>query len=260
MGLDIYLYRYINRKETEEREQKYEDYSRKLWDEAGDYNSLSDEQKNEIHQKLKDYAKSLGLDEYGSDELTKFKVEQESKNYPGHYFKMGYFRSSYNGGGINRVLKNLGLGDLYDIFNKNHDEYVFQPNWKESLERVNNLIEEFKLKGAYRVEAISGNWFKENGIKSEEQALQVFLKESEAHKGSDYNYSNSNGHFYMSDPIKVLALIPGKQTILGERDCTYVITESDNSWYIQALEVVKETIEFVLESEDKEQYYLHWSG
>jgi hypothetical protein len=55
-------------------------------------------------------------------------------------------------------------------------------------------------------------------------------------------------------------MIPGIQTVLGTRPCIYVVTESDNTWYLQALEVVRETIEFVLSQEDKELYYLHWSG
>lgn len=259
MGLDVYLYRYVNRKETEEREKKYQEFQNKIWAEAGDYDSLSSEKKDELRDKCKEYAKSLGLDEWGDDNLTKFKVEENSTLYPEHMFKIGYFRSSYNGGGINRVLANMGLPTLGDIMGA-EDEYVFQPNWKKALDNVESVIEQLKTNGAYRVEAISGNWFKDNGIKSEAQALEVFMKEMEGHKGADYGYSNANGHFYMNDPIKVLALIPGKQTILGERDCTYVVTESDNTWYIQALEIVKETIQYVLNSETEEQYYLHWSG
>ena len=45
MGLDVYLYRYINRKETEEREKKYQEFQNKIWAEAGDYDSLSSEKK-----------------------------------------------------------------------------------------------------------------------------------------------------------------------------------------------------------------------
>lgn len=45
MGLDVYLYRYVNRKETEEREKKYQEFSNKIWGEAGDYDSLSSKKK-----------------------------------------------------------------------------------------------------------------------------------------------------------------------------------------------------------------------
>ena len=74
----------------------------------------------------------------------------------------------------------------------------------------------------------------------------------------DYGYSNINGDFYFNEPQKVLAIIPGKQVLLGERDCVYVVTESDNTWYNNALEIVKETIEYVLSQENKEQYYFEY--
>ena len=55
-------------------------------------------------------------------------------------------------------------------------------------------------------------------------------------------------------------MIPGTFKILNEMSCVYVVTESDNTWYIQALEIVRDTIKYVLSKEDKEKYYLHWSG
>lgn len=259
MGLDVYLYRYENKKETDERENKYQEFSDKLWEEAGEYDKLTQEKKDEINEKCKTYAKSIGLNEWGNDDLGKSNIEENSTLYPDHMFKIGYFRSSYNSGGINRILRNLELPDLEEIMGYN-DEYVFQPNWGTTLENVNSVISKLKETPAYRVESVSGNIFRETSIKSESEALKVFLKEIEKNKESKYSYSNSDGHFYMDEPIKVLALIPGKQTILGERECTYVVTESDNTWYIQALEIVKETIEYVLNKENKEQYYLHWSG
>lgn len=259
MGLDVYLYRYVNKKETEEREQKYEDYSTKLWSEVGDYEKLTENQKDELNKKLREYAKSLGLNEWGSDELTKFQVEEDSKKYPEHMFKVGYFRSSYNGAGINRILSNMGLPTLDDIFEVD-GQYHVKPNWKKALENVDFVLAELYSKPAYRVEAISGNIFRETSVRSEAQALQIFLNQSNDKNNLQHNYSSAEGHFYFSEPVKVLALIPGKQTILGERDCTYMVTESDNKWYIESLEIVKETIEYVINSEMEEQYYLHWSG
>ena len=259
MGLDIYLYRYINRQDTEKRENDYQEYSDKLWSEVSEYKTLSDEQRDEIRKKCSDYAKSLGLDEWGDDILTKFKIEDNSKMYPEHLFKVGYFRSSYNSGGINRVLSNMSLPTLDEIFEV-ENEYVVQPDWEKVLKNVESVIEKLKEKGSYRVEAISGNWFKETSVTSEADALNVFLEEIKEIQNKNFNYTNSNGYFYNSEPLKVLAMIPGKQTLLGQRDCTYVVTESDNLWYIQALEIVKETIEYVINSEMKEQYYLHWSG
>jgi hypothetical protein len=35
---------------------------------------------------------------------------------------------------------------------------------------------------------------------------------------------------------------------------------SDLEWYVQALDIVVETIEYVLAKPDKEKYYFHWSS
>jgi hypothetical protein len=266
MGLDIYLYRYDNFERNRELEENYESYSEKLWAEAGEYENLTQEQKDEIRSKLKEYALPLGLDEWGSCDDGVDMIEETHPDYPDHYFKIGYFRSSYNEGGIERILRNLGLSTLHDIFNyESGDEYYFQPNWEESLVRCEETIELFRQKGGYRVHHVSGNIFKQPDVHSEKDALDIFLEELEKERptrndGERYNYSNSRGEFNMAEPIKVLAFIPGTYKIFNSQPCVYVVTESDNTWYINALEIVRDTIKYVLSKENKEQYYLHWSG
>jgi hypothetical protein len=258
MGLDIYLYKNKDLAASKARRQEYEDRTNKIWEEAGEYNEMTDEQKDGVRVKCKAIAEELGLEEYGSDP-EEVKVEQDSKLHPEHMFKIGYFRSSYNAGGIQRVLRNFGLKDLNWVFDAD-EQYEFKPDWNQAFDRINDLISDFSKMGAYRVDAVSGNMFREPDIMSEAQALNAFLEEKARERASEHNYSNGKGEFYLAEPLKVLAMIPGIQTVLGERPCLYVVTESDNSWYSQALEVVRETIEFVLSQEDKELYYLHWSG
>ena len=257
MGLDIYLYRYDNFEKTRELEEKQSKFDDNAWAEAGDYDKLTDEQKDEVRSKIKEHAKSLG-----SDETTREQIEEPHPNYPDHYFKIGYFRSSYNSGGIERILRNLGLPTMDDIFKHKGEDYYFQPNWEESLVRCEEVIEEFKKKGAYRVNHVSSNMFKQPDVHSEKEALDIFMDELSKKKQGDegYNYSNSNGEFSFHEPQKVLAMIPGTYKIFNEQPCVYVVTESDNTWYINALEIVRDTIKYVLSKENKEQYYLHWSG
>ena len=259
MGLDIYLYKYQDFEKTQRLEKEYEEFSEKLW-EGLEYDSLSQEKKDELREKEKEFAESLGLDQWGSDKEGHSSVERAHPDYPDHYFRIGYFRSSYNGGGIERILRNLELPTLYDIFQKDDEEYAFQPNWQEALTRVTDVIEKFKEKGAYRVHSVSANIFSESEIKSEAQALAAFMTEVNRENPLSSNYSCKAGEFYMTEPLKVLAMIPGKSKILRETDCVYVVTESDNTWYIQALEIVKATCEYALAQADINQYYLHWSG
>jgi hypothetical protein len=271
MGLDIYLYRYDDFKKTQEIHDEYNRREKEIWegnDVDGKYGLLTEEQKDNYRAQVKEMALSLGLDQWGDDKTGKEQIEMNSKLYPDHYFKIGYFRSSYNNAGIERILRNLGLPTMANIFDHQKEDYYFQPNWEESLTRLNDVIEKFKTSGAYRVESVHSNIFGESEIKSEKDALSAFMNEIKRDyefneknpEREKYNYSNSVGEFSFNEPKKVLALIPGKYTILGERECVYVVTESDNTWYINALEIIKETIEYVLSLENREQYYLHWSG
>jgi hypothetical protein len=259
MGLDIYLYKYQDFEKTQRLEKEYEEFSEKLW-KGHEYDSMAQEVKDELRTKEKEFAESLGLDQWGDDKAGKECIELPHPDYPDHYFKIGYFRSSYNSGGLERILRNLGLPTIHDIFQKEDEEYTFQPNWQDALTRVTKIIALFKEKGAYRVNTVSTNIFSEPDIKSEFAALSAFIDETSRENRLNSNYSNKTGEFYMAEPLKVLAIIPGKSTLLRERDCMYVVTESDNSWYIQALEIVKATCEHVLAQADINQYYLHWSG
>ncbi len=261
MGLDIYLYRYDDYKKTKELENKHDVFYNELWEKAGEYDTMSTEQKDDIRQKVKDYSISLGLNEDGSDKDNYDCIEENHPDFPDHYFKIGYFKSSYNDAGIERILKNLSLPTLSDVFQHNSDdEYGFQPNWEDALIRVTNLIELLKDAKPYRIHDVSGNIFRKSEIKSEEDAMKIFLSESSKNWESNNNYSNINGEFSFHEPMKVLAMIPGTRKIFKEQECIYVVTESDNTWYINALEIVKETCNFVLSKENKEQYYLRWSG
>ena len=64
MGLDIYLYKYENFEETTRKEELHGEFEEKLY-EGLEYSELSEEQKEELREKIKAHAKSLGLHEYG---------------------------------------------------------------------------------------------------------------------------------------------------------------------------------------------------
>jgi hypothetical protein len=263
MGLDIYLYRYNDFKKTRELEEEYQEVSTKIWEDVGEYETLTDEQKKETREKCEKYAESLGLGKWGEDDNNKEKIEIDHESYPDHYFKIGYFRSSYNDSGIERILRNFDLPTLYDILGRDDsEEYEFQPNWGESLVRCEEVIESLKKKNNFRVSHVSGNMFSETTVNSEKEAMDIFLNEFEKDNRSfgDSGYSNKHGEFYPKTPLKVFGMIPGKYKVLGEMPCTYIIFEGDNEWYIQALEIVRDTIKYVLSKENQDQYYLHWSS
>lgn len=215
----------------------------------------------------------MGLDVYlykcknfnpDAEDQDEEKIEMPSKNYPDHIFQIGYFRSSYNESGINNLLKNLGLGTLYDLFDAD-DQYRFKPDWNAAKKKVSSAIAALKEKPNLRCFDVSWNEFmnpKDCKVTNEAEALEIYSVEASEEHSFDA-YSNRNGIFYHKDPLEVLGLINGvKKTILSEISlpCVFVVTKGDNSWILEALSIVEETIDYVLSQEDKDDFILHWSS
>lgn len=268
MGLDVYLYRYENKEVTTKLESEYETQSEKNWADAGKYEDLTDTQKDSVRLKNKEFAISLGLSESGDDKTNKTRIEHNSSKYPYHYFKVGYFRSSYNGGGINRILSNFGIADLYEIFERDRDdEYTFRPNWANVKINALKAINELRAVPNLRCFNVGWNEFKgspQNAtVTNEEEAMQIFIEKSKSFRDdNDGGFSSSDGDFYPKG-LKIFGLISGvnKRFFVNEKlPSTYVICEGENEWYIQALEIVVETVDYVLSQSDTDKYYLHWSS
>lgn len=267
MGLDVYLKKYDNKELSDELEEKYEDFLKKNYLEYGDYDNMTEEQKKEARGKNKEYAEKLGLDDWGRDSKNIEDVEFDSEIDKEHYFKIGYFRSSYNESGINRVLSDLDLPTLNCIFQPN-DEYCFRPDWERCLLEISKLIKDLQNKPNYRCEKVSYNEFSGHPnnckIDNSKEAMKIFLNEIDKERNDDsfQSYSNKDGLFHLKG-IKVYGIIQGvnKRFFSDEKlPCNYLITKGENDRYITALKIVKETIEFVLKQKDSQKYYLTWSG
>lgn len=263
MGLDVYLYRIKDKVLSEANEKQYNDYSDELWGERK-YEDIPEKEKDFIRDKLKQKTIELGLNDWGSDITYKEKIEMDSDLHPDHMFKIGYFRSSYNGGGINRVLEKNGAPDLYGIFGL-EDMGECRPDYKKALTRVKKAIKKLKDNDdGYGVFTVSGNIFSTTpAVSSESAALEIFRKELKGHSGGMGHYSNINGEFALDNPIQVVGLMPGVENILKKgHPCTYIVYKNENglTWYVEALEVVQETIEFILAHENPQEFYMYWSG
>lgn len=272
MGLDVYLYRCDNLPLAKQLEQEYETQSDRIWKEvAGDrkYDDLSEAERDKITELTDEFAKKLGLGEFGSHP-SRQGIEEDSKKYPEHYFKIGYFRSSYNSSGINSVMQRLGIPGLYEIFDKDGDESDFTPNWNESLERAKDALQKlqkFMASDKAKFDCCEVHNYGDEGQPSEpQQALALFYKQLEAGSGMKGGYSCKDGDFYLNcDPMKVRAVIPGGKPKYGFGvNSVFVVYEVDPDkaykYYVEALEIVIETIEYVLAQPDAENYYFGWSG
>ena len=266
MGLDVYLNHYSDFKKSKTLEKVFDDYSTRLYDTL---DGIEDEDllktaRAGIRKKLNAKAKELGLGEYGEDLTYRTRIEEDSVLHPEHYFKIGYFRSSYNSSGINNILRDLGIPDLYDIFSHDNDEYEFSPDWNYALKIVNESISLLKKDKGYRVESVAANLFAADEVPvTPAAALEIFNKQlQEKSKNKEFLcYSNKDGEFYLDNAgLKVHGLIPGKD--MFQRPCTFIIykPKDANKYYLQALAIVKETIEYVLAQKNPQEYYLSWSG
>ncbi|ATI15710.1 hypothetical protein [Bordetella phage vB_BbrM_PHB04] len=262
MGLDVYLKKCADRAEADRIEDDYEKQSDAFWEAGGGYSNATEEQKVEIRAKCAALAEQLGIDGYQHKSRTK--IEVDSKIDPEHYFKIGYFRSSYNGGGFDAVMRRFGLPSLGDIMGAG-DDYEFVPDWDASLARANDAIAKYEAHlaspvGKYDVLEVSG--FDQVGGK--EQALAIFAKEIEREHAPGFrSYSNRAGDFYL-DGIKAVAVIPGGRSILGQPE-TYIVYEKESGdgkedWYLTAIKIVRETCEYVIAQPDRQHFYLVWSG
>ena len=265
MGLDVYL-RHCSDWETElGKEKKDQEQSDAHWDSMGDYTSLTDEQKKEARDKEKERRKEHGLDEWGSSTLIQ-NIELDSAVDPTHLFKVGYLRSSYNSAGIQSVLARRGIPGLDYIFHA-YNEYLFTPDWGDALHKVNEVLgqyeEWFKDKySQFDVMEVSGI----DGVRSPEQALEVFKKEYERVANGDGSYNSFTcraGTFYMKG-IEVYGLLKSDTYTQGmfvvyKRPGSNTIEED---WYYKALLITRETIIYVLSQPIEEQgnYRLAWSG
>lgn len=313
MGLDVYLYKMnAPRAEIERLRDLSEKISQEANDEAYDNKGESyseyekrttEEERDRTFEKYKELKRSkaaahgLTIDEKWCDVLLpEEKVEIDSKRDPKHYFKIGYFRSSYNNGGINHVLRNLlgaeyGLGWIFD----NDEEYYLYPDWKRARTRAEELLKLYQASSQKCPASVTTVTCVTEPCRSEEEALRMFQEVYDAQiRQTDPRkqchgmtaFSNKHGLFDMTrfmtdpktfdgekaEPMQIVAVIPGVQEsimakVMGRNGvlepCAYVITKKDvgpEDWYAKALMIVIETIDYVLAQEKPEQFYLHWSG
>lgn len=279
MGLDVYLYRYSDpnrlRMEAEAAER-----SKAIWASYGKpYDKMTQDEKDEASTREEQANAEAGFVE--DDDTGKEHIEIDSKLHPEHMFKVGYFRSSYNNSGIERLGRYVTGASPLDYIFQPGEEYKLKPVWEGCLERAKNTHERWRqatknFTEMYRMFS-AGNPFIVPTIANDREAMKAFLSErtrrdealAKQEAGSqDYlmggSYSNRDGNFFLDKPIEIHAAIPVLEDVLGQKHiATYLIykdTGDNVAWYGQALEVVIETIEYVLAQENPSEYLLHWSG
>jgi hypothetical protein len=293
MGLDVYL-RYSSDWDTAiHNESDYNEAMDKLYEEMHmKYNIPEDktiwdneEAREEFKVQQTEIEAQYGISGYTPQSI--HNIEIDDTEYPEHYFKIGYFRSSYNPSGINHILKDRIGVDLYDIFASLNDvgSGYNTVDWNNALEEArsaHSLFSEYldrEISRYFAIECGTRNMFAgdtpitdkggQHFVEGKEGALQYFEEEMNKHThvnfpGEETNdYSNLAGDWF-PDGLPVYALIKGQGgTFTGP--CIYAIAKRKDedeglAWYLHALEIVIRTCEYVLAKDDPDNYRLVWSG
>jgi hypothetical protein len=204
----------------------------------------------------------------------RYRIEEPSAKYPEHMFKLGYFRSSYNEGGINSVLEQYNIPGLYEIFEVDfrEHEYGIKPNWTAALrltQRALTMYDAAKEAMQYKIVRCRGS---HDVLPTIEAAMTAYMEERAKTHDSDFiseGYSNGRGDFWHKG-ITIYGVMTGQNLLAGTpfaqalkvrpEDTLLVIKNESAEWYRQALEIVEETCEWVLAQKDPKDFHLHWSA
>lgn len=264
MGLDVSLKYCADRKSALAKQEQAEENSNLLWEQAGEYNNLTDEQKDAVRAAVKEFNDKLGLDEWGSSNDIEG-IEENSPTFPEHMFKVGYLRSSYNSGGINSVLKRAGCMDLYDIFQPEDGEYYVNVDWAAAKVRCEQAIAIYSkfLSGPMAgYDCMRVTDFGHGGCKDEADALKLLQQQLAEHKAEGFrSYGNRDGDWFL-DGVTVVGIVPnrgfGGGVLVLTKDTE--VKKPEDDWYLQALIVTGEMIDHVLANPDPDNFFLGWSA
>lgn len=278
MGLDIYLYRYDKpRKQIEKEDKAWDAISSKIFHKhfdpvekaRGKDADLTDAERKAWKKELARAAEEYGRVGEWHDNPHNPKVNIDSALYPEHMFKIGYFRSSYNSGGINHILEDRVGETLYSLLDVNHDEYVQQPDWEDVIKNCDRVIAAFRQsvkENPYHIIEVDSILEQSNLPGNIPEALKIAQKVLCADKHGFDSFTNGNG-FWSINGLEVFGVIPGYRKDFLQGPVTFLVTKSTEKkgdepyqWYINAIEIVKETAQWVLKQENPEKYYLHVSG
>ena len=201
-------------------------------------------------------------------------VEHDSCLHPDHLFKVGYFRSSYNGGGFNTYVDQRTGRDLYWVMGgEGVNQSKVLPDWRAMQQRAVQLRDE--LSQWLRVNGDLGvlhvGFSKHADLPMDrQQALERYADNANRHQGMPgSDYSNALGYF--SQGLDVVGVLPGTSptlhALLGRshtdvpmvEPCVYVVFRypagQGAAWYMDALDVVEETCDYVLHRDKDERPY-----
>ena len=284
MGLDIYM-RHITGEFTREELDDAETAWNEVCDELYTEIPWSPTERNEENDKKRDLLAQMAFDNpdapwagklesTGSRSWDYVRVGEEvvdlpSTLYPDALFRIGYFRSSYNGAGFNSVMRQYELPDLWDlIFGEEEDGadvYKYTPDWRAMHQRAVEALEQLTTTNTeFTVVPVRAHMLPQPNLPHSE-ALKIFMREKERFDQNPGplggSYSNAFGDFWLDKPLVVRGAAQSK-SLFGGTDVLLIVDNPNglHPSYREDLHIVVETCEYVIGQPDPENYYLVISG
>ena len=257
MPLKIQLRRFRDYDDSRKRGETFRKRSEEVWGFGGrPYEEVTEVEKMLAEEQSRATAEELGLGEYGQewDE----EVRYDSTRHPDHAFKLGRFASDYGPQGVNATLRDMGVGDLGHIFGVEGkpQEYHVLPDWDASLDRARQILREVEEASSSEYRTVFSS-SREGKCTSERQALDMVRREALRRK--DPSHTRDEGYLW-EDGLEVVGAIQG---VNGDgAEGLYLVAKQNGGEAArikEGLEVVVETIEWVLSQAHPEQYRLAWS-
>jgi len=254
MGKTIKVIFFNDAKDTLSREYQYAKRAAEIKE------KLSDASEDTVQDALDKLAIECGVNIFGEDPKTKDYFELRSEINPDHEFKIGAWSLDDSSMGLDYVLNSYDIKNVFDSLNTSLTKVDpeldgYKVDWKKALVNISKVLTEFRGKlnkedneyfGMYPQPFIT--CMKDQGV-SVSSINALALTASERTRFPK-NHSNEDGMFFSRKPKEVHAVING---IYGEQKCVYLIYYQNLTWYVQALEVIKETIDIISRlSKDKQ--------
>ena len=191
------------------------------------------------------------------------KLVKKSIIAPDHPFKTGLFFDDQGDEGFSNVMQKIGLRSMDEIFGRSSEEEKLQfyiPDWERALLRCT----EEKI----RLTMMCRN--KERIL--DYRVVSMSLNIDESHPDASVAILSDYVKDYLSEVdtgqpiINEISLYGGEYIdgVVAKKEGNFLVmyliirTPEFYTWYIGALEVIRETIEFVLKQAKKEECYLLW--
>ncbi len=192
-----------------------------------------------------------------------------SKVNPDHLFKVDYWRSSYNEGGINHVLENLGIPTLWEIAGvteamvsnawdsdpaKEDDPHngEIHLNWKLVQTNADEAVTLLRAAPDLAVMFEPGVDLRpqDGTISSEGQAMDYVLAQLMEHPVKDgpipfSSWSNAKG-FFTHETLAVKGIVRGEGFMGAGHYIVYEADAEGRNSYVESLEIVKESADWAL--------------